>query len=193
MGGGSSKISEIDESVILNSINKNCEVSTSSVQSMKNVKFKIMGDAKCGAITFKNKSMNEATCNINGVTDIITKKVKELSSEQKTGLLSFGTSKVDVTNKSKLETYLNTKCKSTQDALQEIDGVDVEITDNAECKRLEFINSNSLQANCYMKEAVKIVNDINEKISSKQEGFNFTMLAIIAVCVLLVFLILKFM
>jgi hypothetical protein len=196
MGAGSSTVESLDQGEIINSISKSCTAVADSVQEIKDIKLTLSGNARCNNVSFRNYAMVEATCDMQGVSEVVSKKANEMISSQEDGYLSFGSSEINMRDASSIKTYLDTKCSSNSSARQTIEGLNIEIKDDASCDRLDFYNESSLQANCALTEVTKITNELENRADSKQKGIDWAKIlmwaGILAGICLLILVIVKF-
>lgn len=157
---------------LTNSLKQSCKNISNVEQKISGNRIILSGTAKCGNIVFKNDAKIESTCDIAASSEILAKYANKLTEAQKSGL-GFNVSTNINETKENINSFLENKCGNTALAKQSMSDNAIEITNEAQCKSIEFINSADLTSGCIMNQVVKAVSDIDKQTEKTQSGLDF--------------------
>lgn len=177
-------------------LSQSCESSSAVVNVIENIKIKLSGNASCGAIKFINVATASSVCDMTMAADVLASFQDDISSEATAGL-GLSVNATDTRKSEDIKQEMETKCGSAALIENSMRGIDIEVSGNAQCDSIEFMNQADATSSCVMKMVSDMQGQSSTSVSAKAAGFDPTTMMLLAflpcilVCLCCVFCISK--
>ena len=148
-----------------------CDMSNVVDQEIKNVKITLRG-ASCDNIRVGNRATVQAKCDLDAISASLAKKATSLTEEQKANLGTLNVSTDVSETEQRIKNILEAKCGSKTKIDQAVDGVNLEILDDASCKLIDVYNESDAATSCIAKAVNDTIMENERKKKLIQKGMN---------------------